>query len=242
MTLRELVFREVNIVLVHSGVAVPAISLDRVRAARPSASMQVTSGPAALTILYPDERMVVQFDPQRVTVNDNSGRNPEATPIVETALNQHLAIGAPQVVAFGYNLRFDFEAEGLDCPGESLTQGILRDPGAIGDALKAGSFQAGLSLVYQRGVKLWSLRADPIMGAPRRLGVHANIHEDLKPPPASGASMGPPPPAWLEGAIDGTPGSELPGVEGMKGDLALQTQTTMATVIALLTLAARRHL
>ena len=234
MTLKELVFREVNVVLVHGGIAVPAISLDRVRAAHPSSNMQVTSGPGALTVIYPDERVVVQFDPQRITANDTSTRGPEVSQVVEMALAQHTAVGNIPVVAFGYNLRFDFEIEGMDQPAVHLARSLIRDPAAVAGQLRTEGFQAGFGFTYQRGVKLWSLRMDPVSGFPNRLGVHTNVHEDLKPRP-SPETPGPPPPAWLQ---EGEISPSLPSLESMKADLALQTRMAMETVAGLLTLAA----
>jgi hypothetical protein len=234
MKLVELVFREVNVVMLHSGVAVPAISLDRIRAARPAPSIQVTSGPAFLTVQYTDERMSVQIDPQRLTVSDVSTRGPEISPIVDILLAQHGAIGKPTCTAFGYNIRLDFRVEGIDNPGELLMRGTIRNPASVQSALRTDSFQAGLKLFFRKGLKLWTLHTEPMMGQPGRVFVHANIHEDLSQPeqPVPDES-GPPAPAWLQGT---SMGSGIPGAESMKADLALQSRTILETVVGILML------
>lgn len=236
MKLVELVFREVNVVLVHAPLNVSGISLDRVRSARPASNIQVNSSQASLGIVYPDERMVAQFEPQRLTVTDNSTRGPEISPVIETATAQYLALGNPPALAFGFNIRFDFEVEGVDVPAARLMEGIIRNPPAVAQALRSSNFQAGISLIYQRGVKLWTLRIDPMMGFPRRLGVHANVHEDLQRPPAAEPAGGPPAPPWFEGVRTSSE-TALPGLESMKGDLAVQSRTTLETVGNLLSLA-----
>jgi len=227
MKLVELVFREVNVVLVHAGVVVPSISLDRVRSARPASNMSVSTVPNQLTVQYLDERAVVQFDPQRITATDTSTRGPETTSVVEIALAQHEAIGLVPAVAFGFNIRMDFEVEGLPAPAGRLASRLLRDPPRVIEAIRADSFDLGVNLVYRRGVKLWSLRLDPLPGA-RRLAVHANIHEDLVARPTEDSEAAGP--AWLE------PRAELPGADGMNADLRLQARTTLESVVNLLAL------
>ena len=237
MKLVELVFREVNVVLVHAPLNVAGISLDRVRSARPAANIQVSSSQGSLGIIYPDERLAATFETQRITVTDSSTRGPEISPVVEAALAQMVALGSPPAMAFGFNIRFDFEVEGMEAPGARLMEGVIRDPGSVAQALRTSTFQAGLSLVYQRGVKLWTLRMDPILAFPRRLGVHANIHEDLRPQPAVTSQDGPPVPPWFEGATKESSDAALPGAESMKADLAVQSRAALDTVANLLSLA-----
>lgn len=235
MRLIELIFREVNVVLVHTGVPISAISLDRLRLARPASNIQVSSGPMAISVAYPDEQVAVQLDSHRITASDTAIRPPDASPIVEAAQAQHLAIGSPRGVAFGYNVRFEFRVEGLDRPDLRIMEGTLRNSPAVGRALGADDFQLGMKLIYQRGVKAWTLLMEPLLNSPERLLVHANVHENLHLPSAE-SSESPPPPAWMEEGSLGSAEAGYPSIEIMKSDIALQTRQAMETVVALLSL------
>ena len=230
MRLLELVFREINVVLVHAGVNVQGISLDRLRSARPAANIHVASSPAALSVTYTDERLAVHLDGQRITATDTSSRGAESSPVVEAALVHHGAIGAPVAVAFGYNVRFDFRVEGVGDPEKQLREGLLRSPSSLAGALGVETFQLGVKLVFPRGVKTWMFHLEPQMGSAGRLAVHANVHEDLRLPPGP---EGPPPPAWLAGSLQSS-GPAFPGVESMKDDLVRQVLASMETTANIL--------
>ncbi len=235
MKLTELVFREVNVVLVHTGVLIPAVSLDRLRMARPASNIQVTSGPMAISVAYPDEQVAVQLDSHRITASDTALRPPEASSIVEAAQAQHLAVGSPRGVAFGYNVRFEFRVEDMDRPDLRIMDGALRNQTAIGSALRADEFQLGMKLIYQRGAKAWTLLLEPVLNTPERLLVHANVHENLH-QPSDEPGESPPPPPWMEESSLRSAEAGYPSTEIMKADLSLQTRLAMETVVALLSL------
>ena len=237
MRLIELVFREINVVLVHTGIAVPAVSLDRVRAVRPSANMQVGLGPNLLNLAYPEERMGAQIDGQRVTATESGGGLPEASPIVDLALALHSAVGSPSGTAFGYNYRFDFQVENVPNPGSLLMDGAVRDPSAIAACLHTDAMHVGLKLMYRRGSKMWMFLMEPVVAATDRLMVHANVHEDLRQPAPQ--QPGEQAPAWLQGGALGSVDAGFPSAETMRADFARHALLTLETATSLLSLGAR---